>query len=181
MMSLVWQQALQPFQYHEENTASVLAFPFQFDPEVDQFFKRVSDSTTSMEGNRYIVDALAMIEAFPKEQGTDFDLGGFTRFIFEQVQMVLTKVPANTDLNKLFEVINNRGVQLKHHEILKARILSMLDDAAERARYAHLWDACSDMGNYVEKNLNEFAKLKVSLLYNNEASIECREASSQCQ
>lgn len=41
-------------------------------------------------------------------------------------EFILTKISTNShcvlkhDLNKLFEVINNRGVQLQHHEILKA-------------------------------------------------------------
>lgn len=171
MMSLIWQQALQPFQYHQEKHTRPARISFSIRPEVNQFFaQEIGGSNAILAGNPQIVDALANIESFPKEQGKEFDLGGFTRFIFEKVQMVLTMVPAGTDLNKLFEVINNRGVQLQHHEILKARMLSALDDAAERERYAHLWDACSYMGSYVEKNLKEIAKLKVSTLYDNEAS-----------
>ncbi len=172
MMSLVWHQTLKPFQYYQEKHAKRPRITFSIRPEVDQFFaQRIGGPGASLAGNPRILDALATIESFPKEQSAGFDLGGFTRFIFEKVQMVLTKVPAHTDLNKLFEVINNRGVQLQHHEILKAKMLRTLDNAAERERYAHLWDACSYMDSYVEKNLKEVAKLKVSTLYDNEASV----------
>ena len=78
------------------------------------------------------------------------DLVKLGTFIRDRVQLVLTLVPANTDLNKLFEVINNRGVQLQHHEILKARLLALLPDSAEREAYGQMWDACSFMGAYVE-------------------------------
>ena len=80
-------------------------------------------------------------------------LRGLTEFVFGRVKFVITTVPRETDLNKLFEVINNRGVQLQHHEILKARMLDALNEV-ERGPYAVLWDACADMENFVERNLS---------------------------
>lgn len=80
-------------------------------------------------------------------------LAGLTEFVFGQVKFVITTVPRETDLNKLFEVINNRGVQLQHHEILKARMLDALTEN-ERGPYAVLWEACADMENFVERNLS---------------------------
>jgi hypothetical protein len=80
-------------------------------------------------------------------------LAGLAEFVYTKVQFVVTRVPRETDLNKLFEVINNRGVQLQHHEILKARMLDALDED-ERGPYAVLWEACADMENFVERNLH---------------------------
>ncbi len=74
-------------------------------------------------------------------------------FVFSRVKFVITTVPRENDLNKLFEVINNRGVQLQHHEILKARMLDALEEV-ERGSFAVLWDACADMENFVERNLS---------------------------
>ncbi|WP_338660366.1 DUF262 domain-containing HNH endonuclease family protein [Pseudomonas bubulae] len=79
-------------------------------------------------------------------------LRGLADFVYRKVKLVLTQVPEGMDLNKLFEVINNRGVQLQHHEILKARLLQDIA-AADRARYAALWGACADMSGFVERNL----------------------------
>lgn len=58
-------------------------------------------------------------------------------FVYRKVSLVLTQVPEGMDLNKLFEVINNRGIQLQHHEILKARLLRDIPSES-RSRYAAL-------------------------------------------
>lgn len=75
-------------------------------------------------------------------------------FIRHHVKLVVTFVPEHEDLNKLFEVINNRGVQLQHHEILKARLLEKIDDE-EKEYYTLLWDICANMDNYIERNLRK--------------------------
>lgn len=103
------------------------------------------------------------------------DLVKLGMFIRDRVKLVLTRVPANTDLNKLFEVINNRGVQLQHHEILKARLLALLPERSERDVYGQMWDACSFMGAYVEKNLRAVKGLKLMPLYDAEAGKQDRE------
>lgn len=176
MMSLVWKRDLKQFQYSQGKHAKNVRITFSIRPEINKFFAQwMDDLDTPLTGNRLIEDTLATIESFPKEH-KDLDLESFTHFIFEKVKMVVTKVPADTDLNKLFEVINNRGVQLHNHEILKVRMLSALENAAERERYSYLWDACSYMGSYVEKNLKEITKLKISKLFDNEESIKGKEA-----
>lgn len=78
----------------------------------------------------------------------------FIQYLLENVKMVVTEVPENTDLNKLFETLNNRGVQLGQHEILKAQILSKIPNKQERHRYGIIWNACSDMGAYLERSLS---------------------------
>ncbi|MCC4771139.1 DUF262 domain-containing protein [Methanosarcina sp. DH2] len=176
MMSLVWQRELKQFQYRQGKYARQFRVTFSIRPEINKFFAQwMDDLDTPLAGNHLIVDTLATIESFPKEH-KDLDLEDFTRFIFEKVQMVVTNVPDETDLNKLFEVINNRGVQLHNHEILKVRMLSALENAAERERYSLLWDACSYMLRYVEKNLKEITNLKISTLFDNEKSIKDMEA-----
>ena len=101
-------------------------------------------------------NALAVLKAIPDSRPESHgrmpsraELAGFIR---DRAKLALTEVPANTDLNKLFEVINNRGEQLQHHDILKQRLLNCID-ATEREAYARLWDACAAMDGYVERNL----------------------------
>ncbi len=79
-------------------------------------------------------------------------LKALASFVYRNVSLVLTQVPEGMDLNKLFEVINNRGIQLQHHEILKARLLQDIP-AESRFRFAALWNACADMSGFVERNL----------------------------
>lgn len=84
-------------------------------------------------------------------------------FVYRKVSLVLTQVPEGMDLNKLFEVINNRGIQLQHHEILKARLLRDIP-AESRSRYAALWNACADMNGFVERNLCQDTQLEAHRL-----------------
>jgi hypothetical protein len=179
MMSLAWRDGLTDFLGVPQEHGQRPRVSFSIRPDVDRFFSLQSrQNDPNLKGNPQIVDALASIRSFRDERfknftdsnGIPLDFSGFTRFVFEKVQLVLTRVPAHADLNKLFEVINNRGVQLQHHEILKAKMLSFLtNDAGERDRYATLWDACSHMGNYVEQNLRESGGITISSLFDNAA------------
>lgn len=75
----------------------------------------------------------------------------FTDYLLEKVTLVRTIVPPDTDLNHYFEIMNNRGEQLEKHEILKAQLLSAIKDKELVSRYAKVWDACSQMGEYIKK------------------------------
>lgn len=160
-----WSNALEPFQRAEGDDRFRVSFPIR--PEVEQFFKgRLAGKEVELAENPRIIDALGTIQSFFDDKERKSARAAFTLFIHTKVQMVLTTVPPTTDLNKLFEVINSRGVQLQHHEILKARLLSKLtDSSAQRDRYAYLWDACAEMGNFVEKNLKDLAKVRVGELF----------------
>lgn len=184
MMSLAWQEDLRPFQSLFIDRGQHPRVSFSIRPEVDDFFARqLHRDTSGQPGNPRIVDALARIRSFRDgfderrdALGQPLDFKDFTRFVFERVQLVLTRVPAHTDLNKLFEVINNRGVQLQHHEILKAKMLAFLsNDSGDRDRHATLWDACSHMGNYVEKNLRDIGGIRIAGLFDNASSQRGRE------
>jgi hypothetical protein len=166
LMSLAWRQSLEPFLCRRQKHERLARITFSIRPDVDDFFaSRIMGTYAELHGNSRIVDAMALLDAFRDEKAALPSWPAFTTFVYTNVQMVLTQVPDRTDLNKLFEVINNRGVQLQHHEILKAKLLSRIPDAIERSRYAHLWDACAEMGNYVEKNLRDLTKVKISDLY----------------
>lgn len=108
--------------------------------------------------------AITEIEGYFNDHA-ELSLTRLSAFVRDRVQLVLTRVPAQTDLNRLFEVINNRGVQLQHHEILKARLLACLGDGHQRDIYGQLWDACSHMNDYVEKNLRTAVGVKLVPLY----------------
>ncbi|ENQ6653374.1 DUF262 domain-containing protein [Campylobacter lari] len=71
----------------------------------------------------------------------------FSKFIYKKVNFVFVELAQNTDLNRFFIRMNNRGKQLEKHEILKARLLKNMDN--ERTLYAHIWDICSQMDNYI--------------------------------
>jgi len=81
------------------------------------------------------------------------DKESFLTYIKEQVKLVVTIVPQDTDLNKLFELINGRGEQLQQHQILKAKILSEISDNKEE--YGRIWDICANMEDYIDISIKK--------------------------
>ncbi|RAJ06871.1 uncharacterized protein DUF1524 [Chitinophaga skermanii] len=84
----------------------------------------------------------------------------FSKYIFDNLAFCLTIVPQKTDLNKLFEALNNRGEQLSQDALLKAQILDKIKNSQERWAYAKIWEVCSDMNNYLDNLLKEHIEAK---------------------
>ncbi len=80
----------------------------------------------------------------------------FADYIATQVFFVLAEMPFDTDVAAYFEIMNNSGEQLKKHEILKALILSSVQDylsLEEMKSLAIVWDACSQMEKRVQRSI----------------------------
>lgn len=180
MMSMVFSlliedqsKGLPTFRYQYDEDGNYPRIEFSIRPQANQFFTEMMElGHSSVEIDDRIGKALKLMQTFvdtQSEKNEGFQLEPFMDFVFTKVQMVMTQVPAHTDLNKLFEVINNRGVQLQHHEILKAKLLSRIADS-DRDKYAVLWDACSYMDQYLEKNIRDIAGVKISKLFKQKKS-----------
>ncbi len=166
MMSIVFQNEMNNFTKLTVNKTSYHRINFSIRVEIKDFFESyMHDSKTDLEATSNIVNALGVMESFKSHLEVE-DISKFSQYVFENIQLLFTSVPQSTDLNKLFEIINNRGVQLQHHEILKAKLLNILP-SEERRKYSYLWDACSYMDNYVEKNIRDIANIKIANLYDN--------------
>jgi uncharacterized protein with ParB-like and HNH nuclease domain len=50
----------------------------------------------------------------------------------EKVIIFRIEVPEHTDLNRYFEIMNTRGVQLEHHDIVKAKLMSEIEDEQDK-------------------------------------------------
>lgn len=75
----------------------------------------------------------------------------FADYLFKYVQIMRVKVPADTDLNHYFEIMNNRGEQLEKHEVLKARMMEKLQGCQQSQNCLHtVWEACANMERYVQ-------------------------------
>ncbi|MEI0702596.1 DUF262 domain-containing HNH endonuclease family protein [Brachyspira intermedia] len=85
-------------------------------------------------------------------------LNSFIEYIAKNLTFVINKMPNKNQMyvNKLFETFNNRGRQLKQHEILKSYLLSKVNN---RNIYSIIWESCSIMDNYIEKNLKDILKI----------------------
>lgn len=119
-----------------------------------------------------ISQALETIANWFEENAKD-DIANFSNFIYNNVKFVFVELAQNTDLNRFFIRMNNRGKQLEKHEILKARLLKNISDK-ERILYAHIWDICSQMDNYIFQKTSD---RKISKLNeNNENTIDTIDA-----
>lgn len=169
LISVVLGELLKDYQQVNTDTGVRPRISFAIRPEVSTFFEKICRSeNASLPEAKQLEDALQEIRSFFDNYSTlnqkTLDKAALACFIRHRVQLILTKVPRNTDLNKLFEVINNRGVQLQHHEILKAKLLEKISHE-EREVYALLWDASSDMNDYVERSLRQTTKIDTLALY----------------
>lgn len=84
-----------------------------------------------------------------KMEDGKLDRDNFLRKL-RRVVLYRIEVPKHTDLNRYFEIMNTRGEQLEQHDILKATLMSYLLQDGEKAVFARIWEACSDMTGYVQ-------------------------------
>lgn len=78
----------------------------------------------------------------------------FAHYLMNNVIVLRTQVPTDTNLNHYFEIMNTRGEQLEKHEVLKARLMKKLK-ANEQKAFGIIWNACSDMSRFA---VSGFAK-----------------------
>ncbi len=171
MIAMVLMGELQPFVQRPERDVNRHRVNFAIRPDIHDFFKEYITTGTIGKSTDHLENAIALLESFKKKFETEREgkSADIAAYIFKKVKLIFTQVPKETDLNKLFEIINNRGVQLQHHEILKARLLSKIDEE-ERYRYAVLWDACSYMEGFVEKNLKDIGKVRIQDFFDNDSA-----------
>lgn len=95
-----------------------------------------------------IVNAYGIIQRIFKEKGLNEKQ--FNQYFLSQVKICRVGVPADTDLNHYFEIMNNRGEQLEKHEVLKARLLDKLSPGNDQYVFNRIWEACSAMDKYIQ-------------------------------
>lgn len=107
------------------------------------------------EYNRDLINGYTLLEKGLLALGDKLE--GFCKYLFETVEIARVSVPKDTYLNHYFEVMNNRGEQLEKHEVVKARLMSVLNeinDPDEREQsillLGKVWDATANMERYVQ-------------------------------
>lgn len=171
MLSIVLDGKMKPFVQRIEKDINRHRVTFSIREDIDLFFKEYIRKNKVQGGTSNIVNALSIINKYREQFEREYSgkANDISKYIFEKVKLIFTEVPKQTDLNKLFEIINNRGVQLQHHEILKAQLLNKLIPV-DRLKYSFIWDACSFMESYVEKNIRDIGKIKIQDLFENDTS-----------
>ena len=74
-------------------------------------------------------------------------------YLNNNVILVRTILPDDTDVAAYFEIMNNRGEQLQEHEIVKALMMKSLNEE-QRQVFASIWDACSQMNVPIQRSLS---------------------------
>lgn len=135
-------------------------------PEVEEFFRAFYDSE---DGNCNIdyPQTAHLKNAIDFIKQIDLDAENHTRRINEaneivehgvsfyqyfenNVVLVRVEMPEDTDVASYFEIMNNRGVQLQKHEVLKSFLISKLTEMSKN-EFAKIWTACSQMDVPIQK------------------------------
>ena len=102
-----------------------------------------------------IVDGFRFAKTAISEILSEQEIDGFKNYFQNKVHIIHYLVPRDIDLNRYFEIMNSRGEQLEKHEIVKANLLAMLKDPADRSRFNRIWECCSDMSLYIQQKYPE--------------------------
>lgn len=118
------------------------------------------DHLQHLKSSEYNADLVQGFELLQRAIEKIINQGGlsvFCKYLFENVVITQVLVPKDTDLNHYFEVMNNRGEQLEKHEILKAQLMSVLNQIKDEADktssmtlFTSIWNATANMERYVQ-------------------------------
>lgn len=85
---------------------------------------------------------------------SDQTLRSFRDYLLSSVQVVQVVLPEGTDLNRYFEVMNTRGVQLEPTDIVRARLMGTFGRNMDKQRsFQRIWDSCARMDSYIQLTL----------------------------
>lgn len=118
-----------------------------------RFFNDPAEFLDPKDTNTAILNGYRLIKKILPQKCVEnkIDLQTFSDFLFDKVKIMRVKVPKDTDLNHYFEIMNNRGEQLEKHEVLKSRLMEVLNYNIEFQNCFHLvWEACANMEKYVQ-------------------------------
>ena len=139
-------------------------------PEVELFFKefyamRVEELNTANElkltpspQTYYLRQAIEIIKNTRiKVSENSTDGVGFETwkeeirgYLKDNVIIVRVEIPEDTDVASYFEIMNNRGEQLQKHEILKARLMNVLEEKYH-TEFDLIWTACSNIDTPIQQ------------------------------
>lgn len=137
-----------------------LRLGFEIRKEVSEFLESLlQDESVSKKiyDNQFIIEypylkniakALVFINGYMK-QIPENEIELFGNYIYTNVKLIKNTTSKNTDLNKLFSTINSAGVQLEQTDIVKANLLSLIDD---KVKFGKIWETCENMNNFFERN-----------------------------
>ncbi|MDP2607438.1 MULTISPECIES: DUF262 domain-containing protein [unclassified Oceanobacter] len=131
---------------------------------------RYSANNQQWLSNTAMINARTVIANFFSARANDWNhdrLQAFSDYIWAKATFVITQLDTHTDKERFFDTMNSRGIQLEKHEILKALMLTGLNDD-ERVAYARVWDLCADIHGYLPSELQTAVNFGFAPLHNME-------------
>ena len=107
-----------------------------------QDLKNLSDKKDEDISIRNMANAILSIREFFVESSNSLD--EFFPFFCSNVLMIYVATEELEDAFHLFTVMNNRGIRLRHSDILKAENLAKIEDDATRINYAKKWESIEE-------------------------------------
>lgn len=99
--------------------------------------------------------ASAILEIKKYLNDTNVNLIDFLTFLSNNVLLIYVATEDLDDAFRLFTILNDRGVPLRNSDILKSQNLGALQTAADKERYAKLWEeAEGELGDDFDRFLN---------------------------
>lgn len=132
-------------------------------PEVEEFFRAFynsADGTCDVDYPQifYLKNAIDYIKETTLDATGKSDIkitnAEFAKYFANNVILVRIEIPQDTDVASYFEIMNNRGVQLQKHEILKSLLIAKLENETEQKEFAKIWNACSQMDIPIQRLFN---------------------------
>ena len=101
------------------------------------------DTQQALEGSQQLVQLNGKLLVDHLEELPEEDRIALARFLVSNTYLVVVATPEENSAHRIFAVMNDRGMQLSHTDILKAEILGEIP-AHERDAYAAKWEAAED-------------------------------------
>ncbi len=143
-----WYNQVLDFECREHSQQTCRAI---FDNRINELS---ADATNSAILNGYRIIQKVLPQKLMEHGVSEAD---FSSYLFKKVQIMRVTVPHDTELNHYFEIMNNRGEQLEKHEVLKPRLLEVMNripNETEREKSKNcfhcIWKACANMEKYVQ-------------------------------
>jgi hypothetical protein len=134
LRNLVEQPRLTVWEAHREFFAKHVTCPGGLRALGDEQVLEGAQQLVRLNGQLFI----RHLEALPEEERIEL-----ARFLVSSTYLVVVSTPDENSAHRIFAVMNDRGMQLSHTDILKAEILGGIP-AADREGYAAKWAAAEE-------------------------------------